>query len=57
MYGIFFKNKKDIRNLILDYGILENPMLKQYPTNGFEELYFDPIEKNVKYIANNHVEL
>lgn len=57
MYGIFFKNKKDIRNLILDYGILENPMLKQYPTSGFEEIYFDPIEKNVKYVSNSHVNL
>jgi NADH:ubiquinone oxidoreductase subunit C len=34
MYGINFKNKSDNRSLLLDYSRNENPMLKDFPTEG-----------------------
>jgi NADH:ubiquinone oxidoreductase subunit C len=57
MYGIFFLKKKDSRNLLLDYGVLENPFLKSFPSIGYEEVYFDTVEKNVTYAAIAAVEL
>lgn len=57
MYGIFFLKKKDSRNLLLDYGVLENPFLKSFPSIGYEEVYFDAVEKNVTYAAIAAVEL
>lgn len=57
MYGIFFLKKKDSRNLLLDYGVLENPFLKSFPSIGYEEVYFDAVEKNVIYAAITAVEL
>lgn len=57
MYGIFFFKKKDSRNLLLDYGVLENPFLKSFPSIGYEEVYFDAVEKNVTYAAIAAVEL
>jgi len=57
MYGIFFLKKKDIRNLLLDYGVLENPMLKNFPNTGFKEVIFDQLDKNIKYVDTFHVEL
>lgn len=57
MYGVFFYKKKDIRNLLLDYGVLENPMLKDFPNTGFKEVIYDHLDKNIKYIDTVHVEL
>lgn len=57
MYGIFFINKKDSRNLLLDYSILSNPMLKSFPSTGYKEVYYNNLKKNVVYSSNLSVEL
>lgn len=57
MYGIKFKNKKDNRSLLLDYSRNEYPMLKDFPTEGFYEIYFDFFENKLQYIKNEFIEL
>lgn len=57
MYNIQFLNKKDNRSLLLDYSRNEFPMLKDFPTEGFYEIYFDFFENKVNYIKNEFIEL
>lgn len=57
MYGLKFKNKKDNRSLLLDYSRNEYPMLKDFPTEGFYEIYFDFFENKLQYIKNEFIEL
>jgi len=57
MFGTIFKNKKDIRNLLLDYSRNEYPMLKEFPTEGYFDVYYDFFEDQLQYIENEFVEL
>lgn len=57
MYGLQFLNKKDNRSLLLDYSRNEFPMLKDFPTEGYYEIYFDFFENKVNYIKNEFIEL
>jgi len=57
MYNINYLNKKDNRSLLLDYSRNEFPMLKDFPTEGYEEIYFDFFENKVNYIKNEFIEL
>ncbi len=41
LHGIFFANKKDLRNLLLPYGDTSAPMLKSYPSIGTREIFYD----------------
>jgi NADH dehydrogenase (ubiquinone) Fe-S protein 3 len=49
-FNINIINKKDTRNLLLDYNFLGNPLLKIFPTEGFQELYFNFETYNLEYI-------
>ena len=44
MYGINYINKNDNRSLLLDYSRNEFPMLKDFPVEGFYEIYYDFFE-------------
>jgi len=57
MYGIYFFQKKDSRNLLLTYSTSENPMLKRFPCEGFDEVYYNFFESNVVTIAAENIEL
>lgn len=57
MFSINFHNKKDIRKLLLDYSKLENPMLKDFPTEGFSETFYDFFEDQVIFLNNSSIEL
>ena len=57
MYGIDYINKKDCRPLLLDYSKNENPMLKDFPTEGEYDLYYNFFENKLTYIKNEFVEL
>lgn len=57
MYGLKYKNKIDNRSLLLDYSRNEYPMLKDFPTEGFYEIYFDFFENKLQYIKNEFIEL
>lgn len=56
-FGIKIINKKDTRNLLLDYNLQINPLLKNFPTEGFQELYFNFNSFNLDYINNEFIEL
>lgn len=47
MYGVFFKKKKDSRKLLLDYTKDDNPMLKDYPCDGYTETFYDFFEEQI----------
>ena len=57
MFGINYYNKKDIRKLLLDYSKVENPMLKDYPVEGFSETFYDFFEDQVVFLNNDSIEL
>lgn len=52
---VFFKN--DTRNLLLDYNLMINPLLKNFPTEGYQELYFNFNTYTLDYINSDFVEL
>lgn len=39
--GVFFLNKQDTRNLLLQYGDLSKPFMKHFPSIGYIELNYD----------------
>jgi len=41
--GNVFNNKKDLRNLLLQYGDTSVPFQKSYPSIGLRELFFDSV--------------
>lgn len=41
LHGIFFSNKKDLRNLMLTYGDTSAPMRKSFPAIGIKEVFYD----------------
>lgn len=43
MHGICFEGKKDLRNLMLQYGDSSAPFRKSYPSIGVKEVYFDSV--------------
>lgn len=54
MCGIFFENKKDIRNLLLQYGDTSTPFRKSYPSIGTKETIYDSTDD---YIKQNKVSI
>lgn len=57
LFAINFIFKKDNRNLLLDYTQNEHPMLKDFPCEGYKDLYYNFIEENLTYIDHNYIEL
>jgi len=52
LHGINFSGKKDLRNLMLQYGDTTSPFQKSFPSIGVKELFYDPlkdtlVQKNV----------
>lgn len=45
--GIFFIGKKDIRNLMLQYGDSSAPFRKSYPSVGLREIYYDSLNDSL----------
>lgn len=41
--GVFFYGKKDIRNLMLQYGDTSAPFKKSYPSVGLREIFYDSV--------------
>lgn len=57
MFGINVLNKKDNRSLLLDYSRVEYPMLKDFPTEGYREIFYDFFENKIDYFENEFIEL
>lgn len=56
-FNIKLINRSDTRNLLLDYNFTANPLLKNYPTEGHQEIFFNHLSYNLEYVNNEFVEL
>lgn len=45
--GISFSGKKDLRNLMLQYGDSSSPFQKSFPTVGLKEMFYDPLKDTI----------
>ena len=57
MFRIIYQHKTDNRRLLLDYSKQENPLLKDYPTEGFNDVFYNFFEDQVVYNSSTVVEL
>ncbi|UWI83313.1 NADH-quinone oxidoreductase subunit C [Wolbachia endosymbiont of Howardula sp.] len=51
MYGIAFSEHKDLRRILTDYGFHGNPMLKDFPITGTQEVIYNEEKRKVVYQA------
>lgn len=52
LHGISFFGKKDLRNLLLQYGDSTAPFTKSFPTIGVKELFYSPVKDT---LIQNHL--
>jgi NADH:ubiquinone oxidoreductase subunit C len=45
LFGIYFKNHKDLRRILSDYGFFGFALRKDYPLSGFKEIRYDELNK------------
>jgi len=45
--GISMSGKKDLRNLMLQYGDASTPFKKSFPTIGLREMFYNPIKDTI----------
>jgi len=57
MFKINFSFKKDIRKLLLNYTSNENPLLKNFPSEGTSDVFFNFFENQIVLNNNNNIEL
>lgn len=57
MYGIHFINKRDTRKLLLDYSKNEYPLLKDFPSEGLQEVFFNVFNSQVSINRSEVIEL
>jgi NADH-quinone oxidoreductase subunit C len=43
LHGVIFTNKKDLRNLMLQYGDTTVPFQKAAPAIGYKEVFYDSV--------------
>jgi NADH:ubiquinone oxidoreductase subunit C len=57
MFKISYGFKTDTRRLLLDYSKQENPLLKDYPVEGFNDVFYNFFEDQVVYNNATVIEL
>jgi NADH:ubiquinone oxidoreductase subunit C len=57
MYKVQFIGKQDSRPLLLDYSKNEFPMLKDFPTEGVNDIYYNFFENKLSFVKNEFIEL
>lgn len=57
MFNIYFFNKIDNRNLLLEYSSMYNPMLKNFPCEGYFEIYYNFFNENISFLKIESIEL
>ena len=50
MHGICFEGKKDLRNLMLQYGDSSAPFRKSYPSIGLKETFYDSVTDTLSIV-------
>ena len=54
LHGVSFFGKKDLRNLMLQYGDSTAPFQKSFPSIGIKEIFYSPIKDT---LVQNHISL
>ena len=49
LFGIIFKDNKDLRRILTDYGLKGHPLRKDFPLTGFVEVRYTDALKRVVY--------
>jgi NADH-quinone oxidoreductase subunit C len=49
LYGIIFQGHSDLRRILTDYGFVGHPFRKDFPTEGYVEMRYDPERQRVIY--------
>jgi NADH:ubiquinone oxidoreductase subunit C len=57
MFGVNYAFKNDQRLLLLDYSKNETPMVKDFPVEGYTDIYYNFFEHQLTYLNNEFVEL
>jgi NADH:ubiquinone oxidoreductase subunit C len=57
MYNINYLWKNDTRKILIDYSKNEYPLLKNYPSEGFQDVFYNFFENQVTVNRNEVVEL
>lgn len=57
MFGIKFKENKDLRRILTDYGFRGFPLRKDFPVTGFLQVKFDEVFLNVVYEKLNLMQI
>ena len=57
MFGIYFYNKLDSRNLLLEYSSFYTPLKKNFPCEGYFEIYYNFFNQNITQLDIEHIEL
>lgn len=47
LFGMIFRGKKDIRNLMLQFGDLTAPLRKAYPSIGLRDIFYYPLSGTI----------
>ena len=47
LHGTAFSGKKDLRNLMLQYGDSSAPFQKSFPSVGLKEMYYNPVKDTI----------
>jgi NADH-quinone oxidoreductase subunit C len=53
MYGVFFEGNPDLRRILTDYGFKHNPLLKEFPLKGYQELKYYDSNSILQYVKVN----
>ena len=57
MFGYYHEKKIDNRLLLLDYSKNEAPLLKNFPTEGYEDVYYNFYNNQIAYFSHEFIEL
>lgn len=56
-FGFQIDKQYDTRNLLLDYHFIWNPLLKSFPVEGYQEIFYNFSTHTLDYIQSEFIEL